>query len=154
MVLRSVESGDVLTPGVFPTTSAAQRVGAALEPRGERLRLLGLGLSSGDAQELLLDEAQSQDVIYRTLEMQVALEAGGRILGYEPLGKYERELHGWRCCTALADGDPDLGVRANAEGLVDSRDDAERLASYAAEHGEHGTWLPWLIVEYPWPMSS
>jgi hypothetical protein len=77
------------------------------------------------------------------------LAGGGAALGFEPI-----VLNGGLSCSWLCNGidraaDHKLGIKTNAFGLIEHREDADRVVQYIREDGaEPGLWLPWLLVRY------
>ena len=73
---------------------------------------------------------------------------GGVPLGYEVLGL----PHSWICNDLVDEAAERFGIRPNAEGLIATAAEAERIAVWADEP-ETGAdpvgWWPWLVTRYP-----
>lgn len=77
----------------------------------------------------------------------------GKVLGWEVLG-HEPGTHGfhsWLCGGAHIHAERAFGIRPNADGFVDSLEDAQRVADYCnvPNNAEPGYWAPWQIRRYP-----
>jgi hypothetical protein len=121
------------------------------------LVILGCGRSA-EHRTLLLEHARSpaglgEYGVLEMLERNVPLEAGGRVLGYEPVS-YEYGLeHSWTCNALETEAQARLGVTSDQQtGLLASYREGVSVAEYINSDdvgSEPGRWLPWLIVRYP-----
>jgi len=120
------------------------------------LVVLGCGLSSEHAAMLDVHQTprdRGEYGVFEMLQRNLPLEPGGRVLGFEPLS-YEYGLeHTWLCSSLEQEVHAELGVSPDPEtGFLRSYEDGVRVADYINRDdvgAEPGTWLPWLVVEYP-----
>jgi hypothetical protein len=135
----------------FPTLSVAQEFYRHCSDRGP-IALLGIGLESSLIQSFqaqLPDDPNRGYCLIERIESHVPLEAGGQVLGYEPLGFAATTFHSWLCHNAPAEVHKQFGIRPNKLGFIDSFDDAIRVTrNLKATGAETAIWEPWLVVQY------
>jgi len=80
------------------------------------------------------------------------LDPAGRIIGYEVLGLEANWFHSWYCSLAENDVSQALNIAPMPNGLIESYEDAERIAKAAAKPHDAAPWgtVPW----YPWAVVS
>lgn len=75
--------------------------------------------------------------------------AGGRALGFEPLGFYGTSFHSWLCHYAPDKVHKRFGICPNDLGLIDTLDEARKVTDFLVETGaEPAIWEPWLLLDY------
>lgn len=138
-------------PNAFPSLPLARAFYRECIDKGE-IALLGIRL---DRTLLASLEAQRNDDVNRGLglservELRTPLDAGGEILGFEPLGFEATKFHSWLCHYAPADAIEKFGIGTNSKGFIDKFDDALGVTQHLKSTGaEPGIWEPWLIVRY------
>lgn len=143
-------------PDVAFTRAVIDQFVALFVGEASSLVVLGCGLSSEHASMLEVHqtpEDRGEYGVFEMLQRNLPLEAGGRVLGFEPMS-YEYGLeHSWLCNSLEREVHAELGVSPDPEtGLLRTYEDGVRVAEYLSRDdvgAEPGTWLPWLVVEYP-----
>lgn len=77
---------------------------------------------------------------------------GGQSTGFEVICDGIADDHSLLCNALEVDIDREFGIRLNQCGLIDTFEEAKRVADWASldEACESGLWLPWLIARYGW----
>jgi len=79
------------------------------------------------------------------------VEAGGTVLGFEPM-VYDLAMScSWLCNGLEVEAKEKLGISPNEHGFIGTAEDAARCVGHISREdvgAEPGLWLPWLIVEY------
>jgi hypothetical protein len=92
------------------------------------------------------------NVVRDGVERGVALEPGGTDIGYEVLDvALGRPSCSWHCNHVEHQVLERLGVRAKPDGLLESLDDAERVATFCRDERVGcgtGLWRAWRVAEY------
>lgn len=148
---------DFLWPNVFLTREAAQEFCATFIPSGGDAFILGLALSSTDADDFLSQTAplpgQTAIGLHQLLARRLLPSEGGVPLGSEVLGvEHGGSLHSSLCNGLERAFAQHLGARPNRYGLFDDHALAQRCAAYAgseASQAEPIPWQAWVLTEYP-----
>ena len=142
-------------PNVVKSTEAL--IGLVdLLPRSREWVALGLALHRNHAGEFLEENAppvgHGSGGVYEILVKRPSLPAGGIFLGFELLGfEYGGQPHSWLCNSLERECFQALGIRPNANGFLETEDEAERAAAHISKHevgAEPVQWLPWMILDY------
>ncbi len=121
------------------------------------LVILGCGVSEEHQERLLqghrTPEERGEYGVFKMLEGNHPLEPGGSALGFE-LMSYDLGLeHSWLCNSLEREVQSRYDIAPNLQtGLLESYEDAVTAADYISQDevgAEPGTWLPWLVVQYP-----
>lgn len=156
---RWYEHADDVDFDVFQTKTAAKRIVDGYLSARPHVAILGLGLPRRHVEAYLATAPPVPDgpapgtvvdPTAKVLSRGDSLEQGGSELGFEPLVAEYGLGCSWLCNGIDRDAADKLGIQTNANGLLDSLHDAERVVAYINEEGrgEPGVWLPWLLVRY------
>jgi hypothetical protein len=151
-------------PSVFYSAAAALEARRTFLSHAADARVIGVGVAR-DALEGFLENTApvplaggapgGESGSFTTGRRRAPLDPGGRKLGFEPLNIEHGELcHSWLCNNLETHVSTALGIRPNAEGLLDTLDDARRCCeeiSSGKVGAEPGPWLPFALVEYEAP---
>ncbi len=152
-------------PSVFYTRDAALEARRTILSHLGDARVIGVGVAR-DALDDFLESAAPQPLpgggtaggetgSFTTAKRREALAPGGRRLGFELLNvELGEPHHSWSCDNLQDHLFTALGVRTNAEGLLDRLVDARRCCeeiSSGRVGAEPGRWLPFALVEYEAP---
>jgi hypothetical protein len=142
---------DIEWPNVFSSPDLARIFLHELELPIDDLILIGLGYPTS-----LINSfgRKTGGIVHPMLAVMVKkripMSPEGEILGYEVLGGEETGYHSWLCYHYEEVAFEKFGVRPNAHGLIESLEDAKKIADLIdAEGTANGPWYPWLIVKYP-----
>ncbi len=121
-------------------------------------KLLALGLRRDIAASFVAEYAPTREnellpVIAEAASKELALDPSGHIIGYEVLAWEVDGFHSWFCSLSKKDVSQELGIRPGLNGLLDSYDDAVKVASAAAQPHDAApvgsvAWYPWAVVSY------
>ena len=121
--------------------------------------LLGLGLRRDNAASFVGEYAPTREnellpAIAEAISRELAFDSSGHILGYEVLAWEVDGFHSWFCSLPKKDVSQELGIRPGPNGLLESYDDAVRVASAAVQPHDAApfgsvAWYPWAVVSYP-----
>jgi hypothetical protein len=139
--------------------SAAQEIARQLLSARPDAVIVGFGLPRECVEEVVAvasaggaegPPAMINQYIVDALEREQPLEAGATVLGFEPLVIDASLSCSWLCNGIDRAAAEKLGIGTNAFGLIERREDADRVVRYIREdgHAEPGLWLPWLLVRY------
>jgi hypothetical protein len=121
--------------------------------------LLGLGLRRDSAASFVAEYAPRHEnellmVIAQAISEGNALDRSGQVIGYEVLAWEVDGFHSWFCSLSEKDVSDELGIHPEPNGLLDSYEDATKVASAAAQPHDAApfgpvAWYPWAVVSYP-----
>lgn len=151
-------------PSVFYAVDAALEARRMFLSHAADARVIGVGVAR-DSLEGFLENAAPRALTggapggesgsFTTGSRRAPLAAGGRKLGFELLNVELGDLHhSWLCSHLENHFSTALGVRPNAEGLIDTLEDAQRCCeelSTGKVGAEPGPWLPFALIEYGAP---
>lgn len=153
--------GDVRFANLCATRDAVARLRAVVGPADPRLAEIGLALPQSELERFLRVASPAQRPGFAPVGRSGAATgvaegvppaAGGVVLGHEPITCEGGGLSCSWLCTASEKGVHEaLGIRTNANGLIESVDDAVRACAWIDEdisRGEPGPWFPWLLIRY------
>ena len=122
-------------------------------------RLLGLGLRRNNAASFVAPYAPRHEnefppSIAEAISKGIALDPAGHIIGYEVLAWEVNNFHSWFCSLSEKDVSQELAIAPGPEGLLESYDDAVRVAAAAVRPHDAAPfgsidWYPWAVVNYP-----
>jgi len=149
-------------PGVFYSAEAALEARDRFLPDARDLAVVGLGLPSFWLEEFLENATpppaaegfspQGESGYLETARRREALSAGHRRLGFELLNVHVGQIGCSWLCNGLESHCADtLGIAPNANGLIETAEQARRCRSEISREevgAEPGPWFPWLLVEY------
>jgi hypothetical protein len=121
--------------------------------------LLGMGLRRDNAESFVAEYAPIRENellpdIAEAVSREVAPDPSGQIIGYEVLAWEIDGFHSWFCSLSKKDVSQELGIRSRPNGLLESYDDAVKIASAAVQPHDAApfgsvAWYPWAVVSYP-----
>jgi hypothetical protein len=144
-------------PGTFYSVDAARKARASFFPADLDIRLIGVALLMASLDLFLLETVagfapEGESGYHSVAKRRGEVEAGGRMLGFEPLSIEDHQVqHTWLCNQLEAHCARILGVRPNVSGLIQNFDDAQRCCDEISRDetgAEPGPWLPFAIFEY------
>jgi hypothetical protein len=143
-------------PGVAYSTAVLREFVERFVPDPDELVILGCGLDPDHAARLVREcrtpSERGEYGVFEMIEKRRGLDGGGSPRGFEVLS-YEYGLeHSWLCNSLEQEAFEQLGITPNEMGLLDTFEEASRVAEYVNREdvgAEPGLWLPWLIVQYP-----
>ena len=122
-------------------------------------KLLGLGLRRDNAASFVagygpLKENEFLPAIPEAISRELTLDPSGDVIGYEVLGWEVDGFHSWFCSLSEKDVSQELGVLPGPNGLLETYDEAVKVASAAAQPHDAApfasvAWYPWAVVSYP-----
>ena len=122
-------------------------------------KLLGLGFRRDQAASYVAEYASTREnellpTIAEAVSQSRSLDPSGHIIGYEVLGWEVDGFHSWFCSLSKRDVSRELGIYPGRNGLLESYEDAVRIASAAEQPHDAAPfntvlWHPWAIVDYP-----
>ncbi|MDC0711991.1 hypothetical protein POL68_26220 [Stigmatella sp. ncwal1] len=148
---------DFLWPNLFQTLEGAREFCATFVPEDSDACILGLALSSEDADVLLRQTeptpGEGELGLRRCLALHLPPREGGLSLGSEVLGlEVGGTLHSSLCNGLARVFAQKLSAQPNAHGLFDDHALAQRCAAYAGREevgAEPVPWRAWVLTEYP-----
>lgn len=157
-----VREGRVLRHHAFADVATAREFATRFLPHRSNFRLVGLGLRSEVAADFLLEVATHGEVspgckgapngVRDGVERGNALEGGGTDVGYEVLDvALGQPRCSWHCNHIEHRVLERVGVRAKPDRLLESLDDAERVATLCRDERVGcgaGLWRAWRVAEY------
>jgi hypothetical protein len=156
---EALRAGEIGYPNAIPTLNTARDLLRRFAISNNGSKLLGLGLrrdnaASFVAQWIPLQENEFLPAIPEAISKGLALDPSGQVIGYEVLGWEVDGFHSWFCSLSKKDVRAELGVRTGANGLLESYDEAVKVASAAAQPHDAApfgsvAWYPWAVVSYP-----
>jgi hypothetical protein len=151
-------------PSVFYSADAAVEARRTFLSHSADARVIGVGVASESLEGFLENAAPrplaggapgGESGVFTTGNRRTSLAPGGRKLGFELLNVEVGDLrHSWLCSNLENHFSTALGVRPNAEGLIDTLEDARRCCDEITNGNvaaEPGPWLPFALVEYEAP---
>jgi hypothetical protein len=155
-------------PSVFYSPNAAWNAKRIFVSEEVDARVIGVGLSADALDRFLANAAPPPGVEgyapmgksgpFAMGSRREPLVPGGRTLGFEPMNVERGEpSHSWLCNSLETYAFEKLGIRPNADGLIETLEDAQRCCDSIARAevgAEPGPWLPFALVEYPAAPSS
>jgi hypothetical protein len=149
----ALDDGRLLWPDVFTSPDAARELISKAD-LPEDVVLLGVGLPSA---RLELFEGPVDNSVERLVLSGAPLPDDGTPLGFEILDlEYEGFSHSWLCNGLERDAAARFGAQVNGHGLIESLEEADRIAAWVNDEAELGhtcssgaTWDPWLLIRYP-----
>jgi hypothetical protein len=168
-ILKSVTAAfdkDLHFPNVCDSCESARKFAAMIAPHckaaGIECAILGLALHR-DRCGILLEEAKpppqeegfapmGEMGIYKMIARNEAPASDGVVLGFEPLVYSHGLSCSWLCNSLEVPCRDKLEIGVNAEGFIDTAEDADRAIDYISDEktgAEPGLWLPWLMIRYP-----
>ena len=97
--------------------------------------------------ELLPDIAEA-------VSRELAPDPSGHVIGYEVLAWEVNGFHSWFCSLSQKDVSQELGILPAPNGLLESYDDAVKIANAAVRPHDAApsgsvAWYPWAVISYP-----
>lgn len=147
--------GAIGWPSVFLSLDVAHQFGRLYLQDVPNLKLVATGLPQSNVLALVEDgvgdASQGQSGVEAQLLKRLALpKEGWRRRGYEILGHDHGGFHSFACNGLEEDYKDKLGIKLNAEGLIESLQEAALATDYTGRDdvgAEPGLWLPWLMLE-------
>lgn len=166
---------DISHPSMFYSVDAAQRFIARFLPNTDGLYLIGAGMykpleatgwnlspeqmrlkNTITVNLLLQTEIRAIEGVEDQIEQHMLLAEGGIPLGFEVVSyAYYNFSHSWICSGIYEDMYALYGIRPGQYGLIQTREDAEKVYEWIAEDDQKGhraepePYDYWLLVSYP-----
>lgn len=152
-------AGEIGWPNQLRTLDTARELLRRFPISRNGWRLLGLGLRRNNATSFVAPyapklENESPPSIAEAIGTGVALAPSGHIIGYEVLAWEVDGFHSWFCSLSEKDVSQELAISPGSDGLLESYDDAVRVAAAAVRPHDAAPfgsidWYPWAVVNYP-----
>jgi hypothetical protein len=158
-----VDRDGAFFPNLLATLEHAREFRELARPEREDVRTYALALPRSEVDRFLADSTPdpsppgfapiAEPGAATGIRRGRAPQASGVPLGYEPLTSDVGcgPSCSWACTASQAGVREELGITANAHGLIDSAADAIRVCRWFDEgqgRAEPGPWFPWLLVRY------
>jgi hypothetical protein len=151
---EALESGTLRWPGILRAPDDARSLARRFELPTDQLALVGIALPERDVADFLDDNYGTGDPGWvQAIRQHQQLATGGQPLGFEVLGLDGEGFHSWRCNSLEDVAAERLDIMPNQYGLIQTLEDAERVAELANDgqtRAEDCLWLPWLVTRYGW----
>ncbi len=142
---------------IFHTPAAARRFAERFMPQPSHLHLIGAGLHQSLALTQWRDPADEELYgIEQRIRQHLPLEPGGTTLGFEVASFTNSDVsHSWICSGLPEDMQQLFGIRPGQFGLIERREDAQRVYEWIVEDEQRGhraepePYDYWLLVSYP-----
>jgi hypothetical protein len=151
-------------PNIFFHLATAREYIARFTNDASNLQLVGMGLHQSHLDTLAIIEQINPRRIGETGATIGGFESTGfaravklaqhlvpgEALGFDVICLRYGIEHSWLCTCFAASALQQFGFRPNSFGLIDEKQNADELATYANEGSpEEGVWLPVFIIRYP-----
>jgi hypothetical protein len=137
-------------PNVFSSPELARSLVRELELSTDELLLIGLGYPAAFIDSFGKEDDTVPPMLWAMVNKRISMSPLGDILGYDVLGGESVGYHSWLCYHYEEVGFEKFGFRPNRYGLIESLEDAKKIADHIdAEGTANGPWYPWLVVKYP-----
>jgi hypothetical protein len=152
-------AGEIGYPNALLTLDSARDLLRRFPINRNGWKLLGLGLRRDNAARFVAEYAPSRENellpdIAEAISRELALDPTGHVIGYEVLAWEVDGFHSWFCSLSEKDVSRELGIRPGLDGLLESYDNAVKVASAAVQPHDAApfgsvAWYPWAVVSYP-----
>jgi hypothetical protein len=152
-------AGEIGYPNVLRTLDTARDLLRRFPISRNGWNLLGLGLWRDNAASFVAEYAPIRENellpdIAEAVSRELALDPSGQVIGYEVLAWEVNGFHSWFCSLSNQDVSQELGIRPGPNGLLESYDDAVKIASAAVRPHDAApfgsvAWYPWAVISYP-----
>lgn len=152
-------AGEIGYPNILLSSGTATDLLRKFGIGRDGFNVLGLGLRRDNTSSFVAEYAPTRENellpdFAAAVGRESALDPGGHIIGYEVLGWEVDGFHSWFCSLPEKDISHELGIYPGPNGLLESYDDAVRVAKAALQPHDAApfgsvAWYPWAIVSYP-----